>query len=260
MCISHGTSSSLHSQLTLTGAENCSVLHYVFVRNRSDGIDVSLASAMINITITIPNVHLPSECGASYTQCNITSVHLDDGNITILIPVGGGILPLTCTYRGPNNNDNVIGWSPAPTAPCVLRASASCNPVAVGYVQGSTLPILSLRQSPDGSSDVITLGLDLCSDDVCLSSFVEIRAYSRAIPPSLSNPVLVEELANCLLLSVVATVVAFAAGPDFLLASLSPTPQAVLQSPSPWRCLPPGPSSLPRVLRRQVLHPERVHL
>ena len=203
---------------TFPGDEHCSVLYHVFVQNGTDGIHVALTSNTTtnhgNNSIMIPGVQLPSECGTAYAQCNITAVHLDGGNLTVFIPVGGGVLAVSYSYSA--------GWSPIPAEFCIIEVQESCNPVAMGYIEGPTLSVLCLHLTPY-ESFFVTAELTLDTADICQSLFTEIGTYSRMAPPSLSNPILVNDLANCPVLSTVSTVMALVDGTNVIVASMNPT-------------------------------------
>ena len=202
---------------------NCSVLHHVFVQNGTRGIDVTIVTSLAagrnsNTSTRVPGVHLPSECGSANAQCNTTVVHPEDGNLTLLIPVVGGVLILTYWY------DPGSGWSPAPSEPLgfVLEVPGNCNPVAVGYIQDSTLSVLCLNLSPLGIQ-FRTLLLTLDAADPRRSSLAEIGVYDGRPQPWLSNILLIQVLANCPLLSMVTAVVAFVHGEDVIMAAISQT-------------------------------------
>eukprot|EP00731_Ephydatia_muelleri_P028807 Em0020g451a len=225
---------------------NCSVLHHVFIQNGTHGIVVAIAAGTTAgrnsnaASRAVPGVQLPAECGPpTYAQCNTTVVYYypGDGNLTLLIPVVGGVLILTYYY------DPGAGWSPTPTEPCVLKVLGNCNPIAVGHIQDSTLSVLCLDLSPSGSH-FGTLLLTLDPTDACQSSLAEIGTYNLDWLPSLSNPVLVQVLANCPQLSVVTAVVVFADGNGVYMASMSQTaPQPFLKvSLSGETCPTTGPS------------------
>eukprot|EP00731_Ephydatia_muelleri_P028837 Em0020g481a len=99
-------------------------MHISLHNNGTHGIVVAIAAGTTAgrnsnaASRAVPGVQLPAECGPpTYAQCNTTVVYYypGDGNLTLLIPVVGGVLILTYYY------DPGAGWSPTPTEPCVLK-------------------------------------------------------------------------------------------------------------------------------------------